>query len=32
LEHQQIFENSPATSDQWDLTEIDGLEAGVKVV
>jgi len=31
-EYQQIHEVSPATSDQWDLTEVDALEAGLKVV
>jgi hypothetical protein len=32
LEYQQIHENSPATGVQWGLSEVDNLEAGVKVV
>lgn len=32
LEYQQIYEDSPATSTTWSLSEVDSLEAGVKVV
>jgi hypothetical protein len=32
LQYQQIYETSPATSSAWSRSEIDGLEAGVKLV
>jgi hypothetical protein len=32
LQYQKIYETSPATSSAWSRSEIDGLEAGVKLV
>ena len=32
LQYQQIHETSPATSSAWTRAEVDGLEAGVKLV
>jgi len=32
LQYQQIYETSPATSSAWTRAEVDGLEAGVKLV
>lgn len=32
LQYQKIYETSPATSTAWSRSEIDGLEAGVKLV
>jgi hypothetical protein len=32
LQYQTIYESSPATSSAWSRSEVDGLEAGVKLV
>jgi len=32
LEYQKIYDTSPATSSAWTVSEVDGLEAGVKLV